>query len=523
MLQKKGKFMYNVIIVDDELIIRRFYSDIIDWEKIGFQVVQLCQNGEEAWEYIQNNKVDCILTDIKMPGMSGIDLLSRCQNLHPEIRIVLISGHLEFEFAKEALKHNAADFLTKPVDESELIECMAKIKNELDQKNIDIFMLYQYKREFLNAVLHGHYRNEKNLNQVLINHKIDISQNTKTAIIEIYTEKNTLDNAIASYTTESFSTIIQNLINISEIPVTGYYVSAINDIICYILFPSDNGESFEASADMHCNELTETLSSYSNIVCKKKMITHYNTFEELCKKDRKLNLKSDSGNNIPDLISENKLFSEHKNLLLSYIYSGDFSESKRQLSEFFEELKDNDIEIIKNISAYLLELITKDNFFDNTCMDRTAIQGYLNDIKNEKDYKKIYNSLLDGIKYTMSYIGTDKKNNFATNSIILAKNYIQEHFSENISLEKLSGMYYLSPSYFSKTFKAVFGFTYAEFLKKCRLEKAKKLLLETDYKIYYISKAVGYENTKFFTRIFKTTYGISPKSYREKKLKDEKQ
>lgn len=515
--------MYNVIIVDDELIIRRFYQSIIDWEEIGFRVVQLCQSGEEALDYIAGNKVDCVLTDVRMPGISGLELLSRCELLWPDIQVIIISGHSEFTYAKEALKHRATGFLIKPIDSEELTECMLKVKNELDKRNTDIFMLYQYKREFLNAVLHGHYRNEKNIEQILKNHKIDISKNTKTAVVKIFAEKESLQKALETYTTETFFTIIQNMIDISETKATGYFVSVTENSISYILFSQNEATDFSAVVGKHSDELIFALNNYPKISVKNKSIAYYKNFAELCCEDRKISLSIESNEGIAGFLCDNELFSEQKALLLSYIYQGDFSETKRQLSEFFEELKENDISSIRKIAQYLLAEITHDDFFNNICISNETIESRKEEIEKGQTLGKIFEATLSAIKYVMSYIGTDKKNNFAKNSVILAKNYIQEHFCENISLRKLASMYYLSPSYFSKTFKDVFGFTYAEFLKKCRLEKAKELLEKTDWKIHYISKSVGYENTKFFTRTFKQVYGISPKSYRENYFKEELQ
>ncbi len=509
--------MYTVVIVDDEYFIRQYYSRMIDWDTLGFSVSNIFKSAKEALEYMQTNKVDCVLTDIKMTSINGIELLKICKEKYPDTKVVLISGYSDFEFAKDAIKYGAEDYLLKPIETQELAECMEKIKNNLDQKQFDHFILQQYKREFLNAVLHGHYRNENNTNQLLINHKISIPENSKIAIIEIKTEENDLEKTISLYTSETFSTIIQNMIETSDLPVNGYFISAIKNTICYILFSLSETEDFNALSDKHSNILISVLNDFAQIVCLAKTQTFYDSFHELCTAKRRIQLEKSDITDTNKLFEINTSLSEHKELLLTYIHSGNISEIEVQLFEFFEELKDNDIETIISLSLYLIKIIIEAPFFSDTSIDRTKIQKYVSDIKNASDTKIIHSIILAAIKDIMNYVGTDKRNNFSHNSVILAKKYIEEHFCEDISLEKLASMYYLSPSHFSKTFRSVFGINYAEFLKKCRMEKAKSLLENTDYKIYHVGKMVGYENTKFFARNFKQTYGLTPKGYRERK------
>jgi len=137
-------FLYNLIIVDDEQIIRNFYSTIIDWESIGFSVSKVCKNGNEALEFIKNNVVDCLITDIKMSPISGIELLKLSKDINPNIKVVLVSAYSDFEFAKEAVKHSASDYLLKPLYAEELTQCMLKIKKELDEQKKNNTELYMY-------------------------------------------------------------------------------------------------------------------------------------------------------------------------------------------------------------------------------------------------------------------------------------------------------------------------------------------------------------------------------------------
>jgi len=397
--------LYNLIIVDDEQIIRNFYSTIIDWESIGFSVSKVCKNGNEALEFIKNNVVDCLITDIKMSPISGIELLKLSKDINPNIKVVLVSAYSDFEFAKEAVKHSASDYLLKPLYAEELTQCMLKIKKELDEQKKSNMVIYNYQRNFINSVLKGDYNDSKNLLEILSEYNIDFTKDSKIALVGFMTEENTLNDAIVAHEKDAFYISLQRFINEMLPETNGFFLMCEDKIITYLLYTKHNDLSFEATVKNHIEGLKKTLKKYMEIAVEDVETTYIGGIEDL-----------------------------------------------------------------KNYSL------------------------------NQSEYKN----------------GTNDYDNYATTSVKAAKKYIEINYGEDISLEKISSMYYLSPGYFSKIFKRNFGITYVEFLVKYRMKKAKELLTETDHKIYTIGQLVGYENTKHFTKTFKAFYNISPKEYREK-------
>lgn len=124
--------MYNLIIVDDESKIRNGLCNYFPWREIGFQVVYDARNGKDALDYVQDHRVDAILSDIKMPEMSGIDLIERLHKQRSKIKVVFLTGFKEFEFAQKALIYGAANFIVKPTKYNELVDAFTRIKEELD-------------------------------------------------------------------------------------------------------------------------------------------------------------------------------------------------------------------------------------------------------------------------------------------------------------------------------------------------------------------------------------------------------
>ncbi|MFD0671400.1 response regulator [Cohnella sp. GCM10027633] len=126
--------MYRVLLVDDEYEVRSGLKIKIDWESLGFSVAGEAGDGREALALLEREPFDLIVTDIRMPIMSGLELLKQCAENRPDVRFVVLSGHDDFHYVKAAMQHGARDYLLKPVVRSELIHLLGKLRDELDRK-----------------------------------------------------------------------------------------------------------------------------------------------------------------------------------------------------------------------------------------------------------------------------------------------------------------------------------------------------------------------------------------------------
>lgn len=126
--------MYKLIIVEDEYEIRIGLSNYFPWAEIGFNIVGQFENGKKALEYIEKNPVDVLLSDIKMPIMTGLDLIKIIYTNKLNIKTVLISGYRDFDFAQKALKYRVKNYIVKPTIYSEVVEVFTAIKKELDEE-----------------------------------------------------------------------------------------------------------------------------------------------------------------------------------------------------------------------------------------------------------------------------------------------------------------------------------------------------------------------------------------------------
>ena len=127
-------FLYKLVIVDDEPMIANQFALAYDWDELGFELVKTFTSGSSAIEYIEKHPVDALISDVKMPGISGIDLVKYCYENHPDIGLVLLSAYRDFEFAHKAIRYNVVGYILKPIDDNDFFETMKKLKEHLSKQ-----------------------------------------------------------------------------------------------------------------------------------------------------------------------------------------------------------------------------------------------------------------------------------------------------------------------------------------------------------------------------------------------------
>lgn len=127
--------MLKLILADDEKVIRETISSLIDWNSLGIELAATCENGPETLQAMLDIKPDIVMTDIKMPGMSGLDLIGRiCTGTDLTVEFILLSGYADFEYAKQAIVYKVSNYLLKPCNENQIMEAMKKASGEIRRR-----------------------------------------------------------------------------------------------------------------------------------------------------------------------------------------------------------------------------------------------------------------------------------------------------------------------------------------------------------------------------------------------------
>ncbi|KJS50555.1 response regulator [Desulfosporosinus sp. BICA1-9] len=548
--------MYKLLVVEDEVLIRKGIVKSIDWNSLGYEVIGEAVNGSDALEMIERNTPDVVLTDVKMPVMDGLELSRIIEGRYKGIKIIILSGYADFEYAKAALKVHAFDYLLKPTDKTKFIDTFVRLKTELDkekEKNHDMVLLLgkmnegliNLRADFIFSLLNGDIPSIQNTYERMEYLELDLTgENFTVAVIKI---EGSMINLLKKWGNDAkrimfaCTKIIQELLDIENCGIV--IAKGLGELI--VVF---NFKTYEITSEL-CNKAKLILNqSCSNI---KKTIFI----------DENIIIAAGLGLSYPDINHVSKSYMQANKALKgrSYDYCRDFfifdqsqedtiSFEKHWIKEYPSEANSIIVEITCGNTEKARELVEAlFNKFLRAKLSCTLIQNYayvlcfliaanLSELQKQIGESEIFTSdFEDCIKKTgtieeikeyllnvllnlaediKSFKQTDQKTH--RKIIQTVKDFINNNYFEDISLEIISKHVFVSSAYLSFLFKSITGENYTDYLRKVRLEKAKELLSRIDLKVYEIASKVGYNDYKYFSIQFKKTYGLSPTKFREK-------
>lgn len=456
--------MYKLLIAEDEVYARRFLRDHLEeCYKDVFEIYE-ATDGKQALEKIKSSNIDILLTDIRMPYYSGIDLAEYIKENKLHTLTVLISGYEEFEYARSGLVAGVRQYLVKPFEISVLDSTLNELISELNTKKIhhhgfignDFF---EKTEEFLVNLIYGEKEPKESIENTAYELKIPFDLNTSNCdVIELLLEKYDIflkNNR--SYTKDSLNTAIDNLVSGFIDSAYVYCLKKENGFFEYIVFKTPEIETNYESIAKNISGMLKF-----NIKLLNKETGFHNIYELIESKSKEIN------------INEKAL------IVSSYISEQKFNKAKRL------------IEGVKEIGE-----------------DKT--KELLNLLNFHGDPNTPTDEIINELKHSLPVLSGNKNG-----AMERAVEYIKKNYGKNISREDIAKAVFFSPAYFARNFKQYTGKSCNEYLLEVRMEKAKEMLNESKYKIYEIAKMVGYENTKYFYRVFKLYTGYTPKDYVQK-------
>lgn len=503
--------MIRTIIVDDEPNIREGLKLIIDWEELGYKVVGEASNGREALLLIDKLNPTVVITDIKMPEISGLDLIKECRNREKKISFIILSGHSEFSMAKKALNLGASDYLLKPVDEDELTQVLIRLKKE---QLVDTHIK-----------LSGKYYLGAAFEQLL-------SSNEARDLTEIKTSFNIMDERIFYY-------IIIDTFGCSSIEILGDLIyETLNIDTPITLLPHKYGcfgllihsgilRKYNNSINIYLMFLISFL--YKKIECE---ISIY-----LGLKKRNLYELKDS--RVEAIAASAHRYYRRRGIIIDYQnsqhlkFNYDYTECI-YIDTIITGVLNSDDTVIKNAINNLVE------YFLEEYLSPQIIYIHLNRLLNNllKSIKNL-NGDCDKIIQTSKFITTReeqiylhtlplkilnltnvtlniiKKLKQGTNLGRKLKEYIDLNYKENLSLKCVSDSFNVNSAYLGQAFKKETGTAFNSYLHNLRLIEAAKILLNSNLKIYEIAQRIGYQDVNYFMKKFENRFNTTPKQYRK--------
>lgn len=524
--------MFNLIIVDDEEIVRNGLKKFVNWEELGFQVTGDMESALEALEFIENERVDAILTDIKMPDMDGLTLIEEIRTINSDIKTVILSGYGEFEYAQKAIRLGAYDFLTKPVKFEELKRIFLNISQILEEKEKEDNKKKEYtllkKERFLNNLSKGFY-SDKSFNLKRINEMDFALDKGNFCIIRVYICA-MFDDSIDETEVSSFNMIKSEISEVlrDKLHAIGKCHIYNNEIseLCILLYPNAGEDEIKKFFEKFQEDFIKDfkISSYIGIGNKYEDIKYLpQSYKEagealeyrILKKRSSVLFFSDVCRFFKgrDVVTD-----EVKANILLYLMQADEEKLIKYVEKLLREIAESEnisVNILYDSCVEILLIVSKyigglDNSFYNSEIQSTTLKSLF-----EKDsFEDIRKYMADYITSSVCFIKSLKET--TTGRVVEnAKRYIEGHYSEDITLNKMSDILYVHPTYLCKLFKEKTGENFIDYLIRVRVEKAKQLLSDLSLKIYEISEMVGYESSKYFSKVFKEFVGVTPKEYRD--------
>lgn len=527
----------KLLIVDDEEIIRKGLAGIVDWESLGYQVVATLEDGRSAMEYLDKMPVDVVLTDIKMTFVSGIELAKYIYEHKPEVRTVLISGYREFELARQAVNYNAVYYLLKPTNIDELVKVFNDLKIELNKERqraeldnlakekYDEMQMFYITQFFTDLLMGAMCDTEVLKNKAdLLNLGIDILIN-KCCIINATIQN--YDSFICNtwnYGKEGLYNAIRNVIHIEECGIKYISLKNIRENIQILALELDTGKNglaaFESIVGDRCALLKKCLNELIGIEVDFRAVKTFKNINEIANY-KGISVLNSVNSGFTGSIAENcvqVITSEQKKLFLSYVSSGNFNSARNLMDNILNELSSMDIQLLRDSMVNLFALLVdklRDFGMELPADNKFLDYNLLYKMKTSQEIKKWAEAILK----TLTEL-TSRNMDVSENRIVFsARKYITENYNNDITLEDVAAHVFLSPVYFSRLFKQKAGENFMDYLLKIRMEKAKEILLNPEYKIYEVCSKVGYKSAKYFYSLFKNYTGNTPTEYRNNILK----
>lgn len=522
--------MYKVIIVDDERIIRSGLSCFIDWEAMGFEVVEAFEDGENAIEYLKNHSVDVVLTDIRMARVSGIELAKYIFDNKIATKVVMISGYKDFDYARNAIEYNVVQYILKPVNSRKLVEIFQGLKAEFDEEKAEKIKLedkitsYQeimplLKQQFFVDILSGALSNNDQIKKRTQLLKLPVDFEKEPCwLIEAKIEK--YDEFVKehwAYEKDRLQTALYNFLNIEEGRIYSYSVfNNRKGLDVFVVDCFNNGISEKDIIQMF-ERISQSIENIIGLKISFQIKGAYSGLYRLGKDHRPIWMNRFAIEENPDDISyedfDYAVVQDYYKSILSKIDECQCNEINGLLNKFFEDIKELPIHYIHHIVIELMALIVNRYTFAET-----NASTY---VREDSSYRKVVSmgriqDINNYVKRTVNTLIKERENirkQGTMNVLESALHYINTNYHKDICREDVSDYVYLNSSYFSRFFKQHTGETFSDYLTNLRMEKAMELVQEGKYKSYVISEKVGYKNSKNFTKVFKKYNGCTPVEY----------
>ncbi|OXS58753.1 hypothetical protein B1A99_12310 [Cohnella sp. CIP 111063] len=541
--------MFQLLLVDDERPVVEGLEEIIPWEELSVSQVHTAFSGQDALNVMKKHAIDIVVTDIQMPGMSGIELIKEIERRSPRTKCILLSGHAEFEYAQQAIQSNVIDYLLKPIRSQTLIESVNRAQELLKQEWEQIGSYERsvqalkenmplLRENLLKELLHGARIGGEEWERKRQTLDIPFVPGDDCSLVLVrMDELGRLEEEHPSLAEFAIGNIA------AEVFSGGFHTwncKVDHGFLIFVVKPTAareeemrqaNGEDW-IQARKHL--LEETASQFQSkakhyLKCKVSIVIgDWGTFPGGLKVLYRQTLTSlikyvgDSEDfflaSMEEKRKANSLRGLHEHPTVAHLLEvGNWKQAYEKIGDIFAELN--------RINVRHREFLMEVYYVIGAAVAMTAHNnGYLlSEVLGDDDYAALMQPSYDSVrafealayrvlnKLEARMIADLEGNRMSVVQKVHA--FIEKNLDSDVSLQSISDHVYLHPVYLSKVYKLETGEGLSEYINRIRMEKACHLLKNSRQKIYEIAESLGYQ-TNYFIRVFKRQYGMTPQEYR---------
>lgn len=513
---------YKVLVVEDEKEKARGIAYLIEKYNPECAPILLAHDGREGYKKATEEAPDIILTDIRMPVIDGLEMIRMLRGLNFPAEFIVLSGYAEFSYANKAIKLGVKDFITKPVDEEELSKTLSKVCNEITERRATDDSLSKLNEDMRNYAMRdfltggrdsqlkvGEYlKQTERLGEygqytcMVIEGEEELGEfHIKEGLItrnEMFFYGVKMGNAQMAVIVGAKSLDIEKKRNL----VRQYMIKEDQDRFYTSIGIGSSCENYgqlPKAYEEACVALNYRILKGSGTVI---------LFEELYDMDNRTDLLTEKE---VELLKEriDRFNQDGFHTAVKGIFKRILAENNLSLPEL-QKLSLNIVLIgLHNIPTAQLQM---NEYFGKNLFTLKSIEKF----KTMEQLENWIMNMVNSVNEVMLKDSVPKKKDV----IVEVKEYIRKNYNQNITLNDISKQFYINPYYFSQLFKKKTGMTYQKYLTDYRIDRAKKLLAETELRIYEICRLVGYSDVNHFNQIFERTEGMKPGEYRLKHAQD---
>lgn len=534
----------KVFLVEDEMVIRRGIKNSIDWEKEGYIFCGEASDGELAYPMIIKEKPDILITDIRMPFMDGLELCKLVKKELPNIKILILSGYDEFDYAKEAIRLGVTEYLLKPISSGKLLEALNGVSESIRREKEDKDLVRKYMEEMRENTEH---EKQKFFEQMIAGN-LSMADALETG------KKYEMNLSAGMYNLLLFRFTLgkENRKSGELLGEAEYAIEKLTERLEYVfefqrgvegwafLLMADNEEQMSERVKELSKDLEEIMKNYSTIAYFGGIgqpVARLRELEESFREAERA-LAARFTMELNRIISvEDIRMAQNVDTLddIEITSFGEIEKTRTMLEKFLNNGAEDEIDEFVDVyinelpeenlkSVLMRQYIIMDAYIVmmSFCEKIEGIEGEMqaqseelkNSMKTIQTLEEIKNYIRMLLKKIIGVRDTISGRRYS-DIIEIAKDQIRKtYMSDEISLNTIAAEVGMSPSYFSSIFSKEMGKTYVEYLTEIRMDRAKELLMCSSMKTSEIGYEVGYKDPHYFSYIFKKTQNCTPKEFR---------